>query len=466
MPPLLALLLGLVFVGLAFRSDRSRSPGTSIDLLWPLLWYLVAATRPLGVWFYIWGIPVPGADVGADAADGSAIDRNFLILLTLIGLRILMRRNFDWGGTFRRNPWVTTFLVFMACSIIWSHYPYVSLKRYIKILGSIIMALVVLTDERPAEAFRTILRRGLYIHLPMSILCTRYFREIGVSFDWSGAAESWQGIATSKNTLGQVAMLGVIYFFWEVRRHWHLYKWRSLHFVYLLMALYLLKGSEDAISMTSLSVCVFALVVFLRIQALRNRPAAIRPFVRKVFYATVALIGLILIHSVVLFSEDSVLGVMITQFGRDITLTDRTYIWTDVYAAASANPLLGVGIGGFWLGRMANIPWNENMTWVLGQAHSGYVDTYLQLGLVGGVLLAAILFSTLPKLIDSLQTDFDFGALRITLFLTIMFVNITETTFLRGDHHLWFILQIVLWIMPPAPVASAPTMAQGAGHRN
>jgi len=348
----------------------------------------------------------------------------------------------------------------MALSILWSEYPFVSFKRYIKIIGSVVMAMVVLTEERPSDALFTVLRRCLYIHLPMSIICTRYFRNIGVSWDWSGNAEAWQGISTSKNVLGQVAMLGVLYYFWEARRHWRAYRWRNLHVLYLLMAAYLLKGSEDAISLTSVAVCVFALVVFLRIQSLRNRPASVRPFVLTVFGATVALVTLIVVHSVVMFSPDSFFGKLITLFGRDITLTDRTNIWHDVYAAAAKNPLLGVGFGGFWIGRIANIPWNSNMTWVLAQAHSGYVDTYLQIGLVGAFLLAGVLFTTLPRQLAALHHNYDYTCFRITLFLTIMFVNITESSYLRGDHHLWLILQMVWWIVPNNSSASATTLSR------
>jgi len=169
--------------------------------------------------------------------------------------------------------------------------------------------------------------------------------------------------------------------------------------------------------------------------------------VLTIFGGTTALITLVLVHSVVMFSEDSVFGSLITAFGRDITLTDRTNIWHDVYGAVS-NPLLGVGFGGFWIGRLANIPWNATMTWVLGQGHSGYVDTYLQLGYVGAFLLAGLLFTALPRLVNTLADDFDFACFRITLFLTIIFVNITESTYLRGDHQLWFLFMLVMWIVP------------------
>jgi O-antigen ligase len=103
------------------------------------------------------------------------------------------------------------------------------------------------------------------------------------------------------------------------------------------------------------------------------------------------------------------------------------------------------------------------MTWVLGQAHSGYVDTYLQLGIIGGALFAAVMFSTMPKLLDSMSEDFDYACFRITLFITILFVNITESTHLRGDHQFWFITQLVLWMVPTPAGTETPHIRATAG---
>ena len=84
----------------------------------------------------------------------------------------------------------------------------------------------------------------------------------------------------------------------------------------------------------------------------------------------------------------------------------------------------------------------------LGQAHSGYVDTYLQLGLIGACLLVGVLYSALTRLRGALDQDFEFVSFRITMLVTIMFDNITETSYLRGDHHLWFITMLCLWFVP------------------
>lgn len=453
MPPLVALLLGLGFVCFAFWTDRKRDTSVSKELFWPTLWYMVVASRPFGVWLSLWGVPLPGGS--GEASEGSIVDRYFYLTLTVLGLRILIRRQFSWAAAFRANRWLTALLLLMAVSVLWSSYPFVSFKRYIKVVGSVVMALVVLTHEQPFPAFLTVLRRCLYVHLPFSIICIKYYRHLGVSYDWFGNAQLWQGISTSKNTLGQVAVLGVVYFFWEVRRSWPAVKWKNLHFIYLAMAIHLLRGSPSAISVTSVSVCVFALLIFLRVQALRNRPWAIRPFVRTIFNVTMALVIFILSHSVIKFSPESVFGNVITAFGRDITLTDRTHIWDDVYREASRNPLLGVGYGGFWIGRDANIGWNASMTWVLGQAHNGYVDTYLQIGIVGLILLFVVFFTTLPRLIAAAPANIDFACFKLSLLVTLIYINITESTFLRGDHHLWFVAMLILWQVPDGP-PSAP----------
>ena len=448
MPPDLALLIGAGFVYYAFRSARKRGAIAPTGLFWPTLWYLVVASRMIGLWFLAWGLPLPGQS--GDATSGSIVDATFFLLLTIIGLVILSRRHFDWSAALRFNPWIVALLAFMALSILWSGYPFVSFKRYIKVIGSVTMAVVVLTNGQPLESIFTVLRRCLYIHLPMSLVCIKYFRDIGVEYDYNGTSYAWHGISTSKNDLGQVAMLGVLYFTWDIARHWRDFGWRNFDVLYLLLAVYLLKGSEDQVSMTSVSVCAFALVVFLRLRALRAKLHSARRFVLSVFYATAALVTFILIHSVVLFSENSLFGKMITMLGRDITLTGRTDIWHDVYAVASSNPLFGVGFGGFWIGRLANIQWDANLSWVLGQAHNGYIDTYLQIGLIGAALLAAVLFTTMRRLLAYLEEDFDFACFRITVFLTVMFVNATESTYLRGDHHLWFMTLLVVWMVPHA----------------
>jgi exopolysaccharide production protein ExoQ len=461
MPPLLALFVGLALALGMFWRDRERRKDLSLAICVPLLWYLTAATRPLGIWLSIWGVPIGG---GGSGEDGIFVDRYYYLVLTLVGLGILARRNFKWGETLARSPWLLCALAFMALSIVWSNFPYISFKRFVKVIGSATMALVILTEKSPSASLLALLRYTLYLHVPLSIICNKYFRGISVQFSWDGGSQMWQGLATSKNTPGQVAMLAFVYFLWEVWREWRSKGWRNPHLAYLLMAVWLLKGSENGVSMTSVIVCIFASVTFLQLQRLHRRGASVVPFGRLVFAATIGLATLVYLHGIFLFDEDSLFGKMITTFGRNITLTDRTHIWNGMYEAARGSFFGGVGFGGFWIGREANIGWNATMTWVLGQGHNGYVDTFLQTGSIGLILMLGVILSTFRRLLHSSGNNFDYFAFRLTLLLTIIFINITETTFLRGDHHLWFLFMVVCWsvaLPEPESTGAGSSLAEG-----
>lgn len=438
----LALLFGWAFVAYAFSRERQRVTLVSSALFWPTLWYMVASSRPAGVWLSIWGVPLPGGGGGLE--DGSFIERIFYLTLTLIGIRILRRRPIDWGQVWRQNGWMVAFAVFMFVSISWSNYPYTSFKRFIKMAGSIVMALMILTEEHPFEAIKAVIRRCAYIHLPMSVICIKYIRRIGVSYDYTGSAESWQGIASSKNVLGQVAMVAVLYFIYDVIHNWRRVGWRNLSVVYIFLGSYLLKGSDKAISMTSVAVFGFGLFIFLRLEMLRWRREYIPGFLWKVMAGTFALIVLVAVHSVVMFPEDSTFGWLITKLGRNITLTDRTTIWSQVYDVAASNSFFGVGFGGFWIGQEANIDFSRRMTWTLGQAHNGYVDTYLQTGWIGIFLMTGTFLAAARRLRAEVPEDFEAGRWKVILFLTTLFINITETSHLRGDHHLWLLFLLAL----------------------
>jgi exopolysaccharide production protein ExoQ len=446
MSPKVALLLCVVWIVYVFRADRWRAANLSKALFWPTLWFLVASSRPIGVWFDIWGLPLPG-DSGS-AADGSIIDRLFYGGLSLIGLVVLSRRQVRWNVLARENPWLVVLMAYLLMSVAWSNFPMVSLKRYVKLFGSVIMAVVVLTEANRVDAITALVRRCAFIHMPMSILVTRYYRDIGVAWDFGGTSSSWQGISTSKNVLGQIAMLSAIVFIWERTRRNNPKKCRWIDFAYIGMSVFLLKGEEGRISMTSITVFALGLAVFWALRNCANQPAKAGRILKTFLFGLYFLVFLVSVHSVVHFSEHSFFGSIITVVGRDITLTGRTLIWDDVYQVADRSPILGVGFGGFWIGRIANIPWNAGMSWILGQGHNGYIDTFLQGGWCGVILLVTLLFTSTGRIIRAIGEDFEYGRFCAMVLCVVIFVNITESTFLRGEHNLWLIFLLAVITVP------------------
>ena len=76
---------------------------------------------------------------------------------------------------------------------------------------------------------------------------------------------------------------------------------------------------------------------------------------------------------------------MIQLLGKDPTLTDRTLLWAELLKV-DINPLFGTGFESFWLGERFR-SFTASHWWAPNEAHNGYLETYLNLGLVGLFLL-------------------------------------------------------------------------------
>jgi O-antigen ligase len=337
----------------------------------------------------------------------------------------------------------------MFVSVAWSDYNWISFKRAFKSFAAVTMALVVLTDKDPIEAIETVIRRGAYLMIPLSIIVIKYFRSIGVQYDWAGTGVSWCGLSTSKNTLGQIVMISALYFAWSIFRDFKKRRPESKYdYLYLVMCMYLLKGSERAVSLTSLAVFILGLLLFATCYRNRNKLRYLNRLLMVAFVSILFVQAVLVVHTANPNSAGSPLGVVIRALGRDITLSGRTGIWSDVLNIANRNPFLGVGFGGFWIGRAANIPWDANLSWILGEGHNGYFDTYLQIGLVGLFLLLGVIFSSRRKIAECFAWDFEYGMFRMTFLIIILLVNVTESTFLRGEHMLWFMFLICVLSVP------------------
>ncbi|MCP4989254.1 MAG: O-antigen ligase family protein [Colwellia sp.] len=445
MTPHLILLLGFLFVIIAFSIDSKQKTSVSFALWVPLIWYAICATRPVGVWANIIGI---GGFGSSDPTSGSPLDRAFYGSLTLIGIYILSKRKVNWLIIRRRNAWLYIFVLYVLISIFWSDYPVVSIKRVIKIIGSIVMMLIVFTESNPLEAFSTIIRRCSFVHLPLSIIFIKFFRKLGVSWDYLGNAESWIGVSTSKNILGQVVMVSALLFLLHIIRNWGK-KIIYIDFIYFFMALYLLKGSGDSISATSFSVFLLGLAILLLLPTMKYTLNRIKIFVILILLSISIPLYISIQNSLMLSSEGSVLDGLFHFVGRDMTFTGRTEFWSEILEVASANPILGVGYGAFWIGRLVNVPFSDRMTsWYLGQAHNGYIDLFLQLGFVGVFLFAVVIYIAYKNILTDFAINFDYARLSTMLLCMILLLNVTESVFLRGDHHLWFIFLFTILKYP------------------
>jgi exopolysaccharide production protein ExoQ len=423
--PNLALALCVLFVLFLLRLDSKQARGVSRAVWVPTIWVLYCASRPIANWFGSGGM----SEVDAEA--GSAVDRAFLGLLILLSLIILIRRNCNWQEIIRDNAWLFALLMYMGVSAVWSDFPLVSCKRWIKCIGSVLMALAVFTEPSARQALASVLRRSVYVLIPFSVLLVKYFDSKGRDYNvWTGEC-MWLGVTPQKNCLGRLCFISAFFILWEFWRRRQAKEprgnrnqgWANL--AVLGMALWLLKGSSSA---TSLAVLGLGVLVFIGLCLLRNRLASLGMGLELV---AVGFVGLLVAGSLLL--GDTLVSSAAGMLGRDPTFTGRTDIWKAMWPYALKNPLVGLGYGSFWV--KSPLPWAG-----LNEGHNGYLDVFLELGVAGLLLLLGFLMSFYRKARMSLTMRFDWAAFNLCFLLMAMVHNLSETSFARSTTHLWTIM--------------------------
>src|SRR3989442_1789282 len=217
LPPIIASFLTIAFIVFLFRRDIREKPNVSGALWLPLIWLVLICSRSLSEWLNIFGLPVSGA---VSVEEGSPLDACFYLVLATAGFFVLTKRQVRLSEIVLNNGWLIAFLLYCLISIAWSDFPFVAFKRWIKILGHPIMALIVLTEPDPEEALTRLMKRCAYVVVPVSILFIRYYPQLGRAFEpWSGMASS-TGITTNKNMLGADCMILGFFFFWHLLQTW------------------------------------------------------------------------------------------------------------------------------------------------------------------------------------------------------------------------------------------------------
>ncbi len=184
--PFLASWLTVAFIVFLFRRDIRQKPNVSGALWLPLIWLVIACSRGLSQWLDFFGLPVGGA---VSVEEGSPLDAWFFFFMIVVGVYVLSQRQVRLSEIVRNNQWLTIFLLFCLVSIIWSDFPFVAFKRWIKILGHPIMALIILTEPNPEEALIRLMKRCAYVVVPVSIFWIKYYPELGRGYDpWTGEA--------------------------------------------------------------------------------------------------------------------------------------------------------------------------------------------------------------------------------------------------------------------------------------
>jgi hypothetical protein len=423
MVPQLAAYLTWAFVLYLLIRDHRNAPKTLPGLWVATLWFLILATKPPHYWF-----APSGDEVGTGAyEDGNSFNQIVYLSLTAMGMFVLWRRKIAWLDIFSRNLALLGLFGFSVLSALWADYPYSSVKGSVKvILGNWVMAMVVLSDPNPLQAIKTLIRRCTFVVAPLSVMTIKYFPRIGRQTHRWTYETAYKGIVIGANALGTTSYICGLMTLWLLIRPGARADKREfgINLFLLLMLLWLMNKADGGTANVSLGLSVL-LLVCLRWNIFRPAILATGRHIAVVL----SLFAPILILNYAWFMD-----AVSYLFGHNDTLWGRLEVWRQVTALVD-NPILGTGYNSYWLGDRLATLW-EIYGWGPTQAHNGYVETYLNLGLVGVALLTTVIFAVCRKA-AVLRWKPELQILKLSFLLPILFFNLTEAAF-RGLHIVWF----------------------------
>jgi exopolysaccharide production protein ExoQ len=284
-------------------------------------------------------------------------------------------------GSYSRYVWIFTFATFCFVSSFWAPAFGISLRTAIQYLTHVICALIAMRTV----SVRTLTRGGVVgvaLVLVYSILFGTYtFDSIDGSFGFVGAF-------SSKNQLGFYASLGILFSYATVMVFGARRLWLAASGVTGLLSAYCLMAAQSA---TSVITTVGIVAICMGMQAFMF----FSPKNRRGIFAAALILG---VAAAVAAVQSGGLDAILGLFGKDSTLTGRTYLWQNGIAAAARNPMLGIGYQSFWV---VGFPDAERL-WddfgITGRSgfhfHNTYIETTVETGFIGLFLLVGILLTT------------------------------------------------------------------------
>jgi O-antigen ligase len=402
-----------------YYSDAKERASVSSSVWVVLVWVVIHATRPVTSWLA--GVDPTSVFRTESRDEGNLGEALVNLFLIVAGLIVLRRRGTRLPAVIRDNAWLFVLYLFWLMSVIWSDYPLITFKRLFKDLGTIVMVLVVLTELKPDEAVRAVCARVAYVCIPLSILLYRYYPYWGRAYvGYKRDIQMFVGMTTHKNTLGVLASVSALVLLWDFlelrgkRRSatgWGIFLSRVL---VLLMCWYLLLTINSATSLICAAIGSGLLIAF-DLPFIRRSPGR-----AEVFGLSAAAV-LLLLDSMFNIKE-----AIVQSLGRNMTLTSRTDLWAIVMDYQD-NPVGGAGFDTFWAGQRLELL--ADKTSGIIQAHSGYLETYLNGGWIGVGLLVALLFSAYWRVRKRLVLGKREDSARFVLFLIALIYNFSEASF-------------------------------------
>lgn len=347
-------------------------------------------------------------------------------LLTLVPMAALTLLYF---GSFLRGafsvPELSALIALAAFSFLWSYSPGNTIERSVPLIVTSAFALMlasVLSLRSLVLLFAIVGALSMFVSL-FAIATVPGARGIP---PWE---DTWNGIFNHKNGLGMASVLALIFSAGAVsisegRQRWF-FKLSCLAAIVLLIA------SE---SRSSQVVALFSIAAFLAGILMKRRA-----LIWAIFYF---LFVCLTVTTIVLLFVTGIIDPVFDVLERKPTLSGRIPLWTLVWPKMMEEFWFGYGYAGFWDStseRVQEIARNPKLRFTPFYSHNGLIETWLNTGFVGVILLFATLVRIFRAGFACLLQQVDRSVLVAAFLVLIAFLllNITEGSVLSRTNPLW-----------------------------
>lgn len=305
-------------------------------------------------------------------------------------------------------------------SAAWSDVPSQSLLKGATFIAGLFAVLALVWRLNGTEILLGIFY-GSTATLALSVLAAALYPDIAQHDVVLANADAWRGIFPQKNVLGRAAMIVfcsgfTLIAFKETRRFAFL--------VPMLGAGYLLVKSQSSTSIVGCAAFIMAYPALLIFMRARGYKAAV--------LACLLLIALLSL----LASFGTIIEMVASIFGKDLTFTGRSFLWTTLVEDYLKQPLLGYGTGAYFSDQRIGL-FDLRLGWDADNAHNGFFELALELGAagIGLFLLIFWLVTSRVRLISREKPEI----LQLFLFLTpvLALQNLMESTLMRPTNIMW-----------------------------
>ncbi|MEH2423092.1 MAG: O-antigen ligase family protein [Nostoc sp.] len=361
---------------------------------------------------------------GFTAKEGDRIIfRLFFTFTYIVTLFLITLRWKKATYVFSKDKFIWVLLGVCALSSFWSLDSDTTIRRVLGLAGTMLFG-VYLASRYTLKQQLKLCAYMLAFSGVMCLLFVVLLPQYGIGVDAEMGA--WRGIYPQKNILGRRFLLsGAIFFFFAMTNREN--RWVSwLGYVTSGIIVFF---SKSTTSLGNFIIITAAFFIYTRILHLKY----------KVMIPVLTFVSTISIAFYAWFvsQADTILG----SVGKDTTLTGRSELWPVVLEMIAKKPWLGYGYGAFWIEDNSEASLiAEAVQWNVPNAHNGFLDLWLALGLLGVLVFLIGFVINLLRAIYFIRWNQTPENLWLLVYLTfIILSNLTETSLLEQNSLEWIL---------------------------